>query len=129
MFGHPCHWAMDDYPKIGRSQHPWTDPIHVSNPSIGFPSLQNLLDVVWLWTTIMDELSLIWTPSVAPLSLCRPCHCWLDTWWFFIGWRILQVACQDDLKSNVLDVDIWHNPSSLPVMLFHSSKKLPRGAL
>ena len=27
-----------------------------------FPSLQNLLGVVWSWMTIMHELSLIWTP-------------------------------------------------------------------
>jgi len=101
---------MDDYPKIGLSQYPWTDPIHVCDPSVGFPSLKNVLDMVWLWTTTMDKLSLIWTPSVAPLSLCHPYHCWLDTWWFFIGWRILQVTCQDDLKLDILDVDTWHNP-------------------
>ena len=41
---------------------------------------------------------------------------------FFYWSKVFQVACQCDFGTDILDVDMWHNPSSLQVALFHSSK-------
>ena len=72
--------------------------------------------------TNLDELTLDWSLSVAPFSMCRPCYCWLDTWWFSIGWGVLLVAYQVNLKLNISDVGTWRDPRGLLVTSFRSSK-------
>ena len=67
-------WGMDDQPNLDDCNILWRDLVHVWGTSIGLLLLSNPMDMCLPWTTIMDELNLVWTLSVAPLSLCRPCY-------------------------------------------------------